>query len=343
MGHDAQYISMDILTQGLLGATLAQSVSRPNEARMAAAIGFLSGLLADADALIRSSDDPLLTLEYHRHFTHSIFFVPIGGLIAALLLWPFFRGRLGFGRLYLFALLGYSLSGFLDACTSYGTHLLWPLSDTRIAWSIISIIDPVFTLTLLAAAAYSLLKQRPRAAQIGLGLAGVYLLAGWVQLQRAETFAQELAERRGHSIERLVVKPTLGNLVLWRSIYQNADTFHVDAVRMGITSARVYGGGTADKFEPDAALPALSADSTLYRDIERFIVFSDGYVAIHPDRTDVLGDVRYSMKPTSLVPLWGIEMDFDRPQSNVRWVVFRELSQAGRAEFRSMLLNRGVD
>ena len=234
---------MDILTQGLLGAALAQSVAKPNEARLATAVGFLSGLLADADALIRSSHDPLLTLEYHRHFTHSIFFVPIGGLIAALLLWPFFRHRLRFGRLYVFALLGYSLSGFLDACTSYGTHLLWPLSDTRIAWSIISIVDPVFTLTLLAAAAYALLKRTPRAAQVGLGLAGVYLLVGWVQLQRAETFARELAEARGHSIERLVVKPTLGNLVLWRSIYQNADTFHIDAVRVGMASERVYAGG----------------------------------------------------------------------------------------------------
>ena len=331
---------MDILTQGLMGATLAQSASRPNETRMATAIGFLSGLLADADALIRSTDDPLLTLEYHRHFTHSIVFIPIGGLIAALLLWPFFRSRLGFGRIYLFSLLGYSLSGFLDACTSYGTHLFWPLSEARVAWSIISIIDPVFTLTLLAAIAYALLKRKPRAAQVGLGLAGVYLLIGSVQLQRAETFAQELAERRGHQIERLVVKPTLGNLVLWRSIYQNADTFHVDALRMGMTSERVYEGGTVDRFEPDTALPALSAESTLYRDIERFIAFSDGFVANHPDRSSVLGDVRYSMKPTSLIPLWGIEMDFDRPEKNVRWVVFRELSQAGRAEFRAMLLGR---
>ncbi len=331
---------MDILTQGLMGATFAQSASRPNETRVATAIGFLSGLLADADALIRSSDDPLLTLEYHRHFTHSIFFVPIGGLIAALLLWPFFRSRLGFGRIYLFSLLGYSLSGFLDACTSYGTHLLWPLSDTRIAWSVISIFDPAFTLTLLVAAAYVLLKRSPVAARIGLGLAGVYLLAGWVQLQRAETFARELAERRGHNIERLVVKPTLGNLVLWRSIYQNADTFHVDAVRMGLTSERAYAGGTVDRFETDTALPALPADSTLYRDIARFAAFSDGFIATHPDRSDVLGDVRYSMKPTSLIPLWGIEMDIDQPERHVRWVVFRELSQTGRAEFRAMLLGR---
>ena len=109
---------------------------------------------------------------------------------------------------------------------------------------------------------------------------------------------------------------------------------------MGVTSERVYAGGTVDKFRPEEAIPALPAGSTLYRDIGRFTAFSDGFVATHPNRANVLGDVRYSMKPTSLIPLWGIEMDIDRPERHVSWVVFRELSQAGRAEFWSMLLGR---
>ena len=54
---------MDPLTQGLVGAALAQSAAKPNETRIAAAVGAGAGLLADADVLIRSSTDPLLTLE----------------------------------------------------------------------------------------------------------------------------------------------------------------------------------------------------------------------------------------------------------------------------------------
>ena len=42
---------MDILTQGLLGATVAQSGSRKSETKIATIIGFLAGLLADADVL----------------------------------------------------------------------------------------------------------------------------------------------------------------------------------------------------------------------------------------------------------------------------------------------------
>ena len=106
---------MDLLTQGLLGATMAQSGAKQQETRLATGIGFFAGIVADLDILIQSSNDPLLNIEFHRHFTHSLLFVPLGALIAALLLWPFLRKRLPFARLYWFALLGYCLSDVLAA------------------------------------------------------------------------------------------------------------------------------------------------------------------------------------------------------------------------------------
>ena len=104
---------MDVVTQGILGATVAQSVSRKEHVRFATIIGLVSGVTADADALIRSSSDPLLALEYHRHFTHSIFFIPFGALVVFLLLYPFFRGRLSPRYLYLYCFFGYLLSGII--------------------------------------------------------------------------------------------------------------------------------------------------------------------------------------------------------------------------------------
>ena len=73
---------MDVITQGLLGGVVAQSVADRNEKKRATLIGVFSGLLADADILIRSSDDPLLNIEFHRHFTHSLFFVPFGAAVS---------------------------------------------------------------------------------------------------------------------------------------------------------------------------------------------------------------------------------------------------------------------
>ena len=45
---------MDIVTQGLIGATVAQAGARPNEVRLASIVGFCAPLLADADALIQT-------------------------------------------------------------------------------------------------------------------------------------------------------------------------------------------------------------------------------------------------------------------------------------------------
>ena len=94
---------MDLLTQGLIGSAMAQSASAREETRIAGIVGLLAGIAPDADTLIRSGSDPLLFLDFHRHFTHSILFVPAIGLAVALVLWPLLARRLPFNRLFLFA------------------------------------------------------------------------------------------------------------------------------------------------------------------------------------------------------------------------------------------------
>lgn len=332
---------MDLLTQGLLGAAMAQSGSQQKETRIATGIGFFSGLLADADILIQSSNDPLLNIEFHRHFTHSLFFVPFGALIAAMLLWPFIRKRLAFKRIYLFALLGYLFSGVLDAFTSYGTHLLWPLDESRIAFNMISVVDPIFTTILLFAVLYAFVKYTKIAARIGLMLAVLYLTFGWTQLQRAETVAQTLASDRGHVIEHLLVKPTLANLVLWRSIYEMDGRLYVDAIRVGLFSEpHVYEGESIEKFVVARDMAGLSETSVLAKDISRFTNFSAGLVAIQPGHPNVLVDVRYSNLPTTVAPLWAIEMDRDNPEEHAEYVLFRDASKETREKFLSLLFGR---
>lgn len=331
---------MDLVTQALLGATMAQVAARSEELRTATGVGLAAGLLADADVLIRSSADPLLNLEYHRHFTHALLFVPVGALIAALLAWPLVRQRLGFPRLYLFALLGYGFSGILDASTSYGTHLWWPFSEERVAWSIISIVDPLFSLILLGAVLVGLRLRAATPARVGVLLAAAYLGLGLYQRVHAEAAVLDTARQRGHAVERLVVKPTLGNLILWRSVYQSGEEFHVDALRLPPGSdTRLYTGGTLPRLVParDALAPS---DSRLSNDIRRFHAFSDGYLVRHPRLPDVLGDIRYAMLPNGLEPLWGIRVDPQRPEEHARYETFRRTSREDRQRFLSMLLGR---
>lgn len=330
---------MDLITQGLLGATMAQSGAKQKEIRIATGIGFFSGILADADILIQSANDPLLNVEFHRHFTHSIFFVPFGALIAACILWLFLRKRLSFTRIYLFALLGYCLSGVLDAFTSYGTHLLWPVSESRLAFNIISVIDPVFTIILLVGVVYAFKRYTITAARAGLLLATVYLSFGWFQHQRAVIIAEELANERSHAIEQLMVKPTLGNLVLWRSIYQTGDQFFVDAIRIGLLSEPiVYTGDSIKKFVLKRDMNGLPPASVLSTDISRFTAFSAGFVAIHPEQPNILIDVRYSNLPTTVSPLWAIEMDLSNPDQHAQYMLYRDSSKETREKFMSLLL-----
>lgn len=330
---------MDILTQSLLGATVAQSGARNRDIRLATLIGLVSGVIADADVLIRSSSDPLLSLEYHRHFTHSIFFIPFGAFIAFALLWPFLRSRLSAGYLYLYCLLGYLLSGFIDACTSYGTHLLWPLSEVRISWSIVSIVDPVFTGLLVIGLILGFRQRSVRFSRTVLLLAGAYLLLAAVQLQRAEDVAYRLAEQRGHQVERMVVKPTFANILLWRAVYLAGDSFYIDVIRAG-RETKVYRGASVKRFSLNESLPEVKEDSVLYRDIKRFEYFSDGFVIQFPGRPEILGDVRYSMNPVSAVPLWGIRMKPERTGEHVLFENYRTLPEEAKRQFVDMLLGR---
>jgi inner membrane protein len=107
---------VDPITQGVLGATASKAVAKPQEAIVASLLGFFAGMAADLDVLIRSSTDPLLALEYHRQFTHSLVFIPIGALICAVCFFYLFsRTKLSFTRSYLFCLAGYATHALLAA------------------------------------------------------------------------------------------------------------------------------------------------------------------------------------------------------------------------------------
>ena len=68
---------MDPLSQGTVGAVFAQSTSNKSNIFKVGLIGFLAGLAPDLDVFIGSSTDPILFLEFHRQFTHSLILFPL--------------------------------------------------------------------------------------------------------------------------------------------------------------------------------------------------------------------------------------------------------------------------
>jgi len=331
---------LDIVSHALIGAASAMLAARPRETRAAALAGAVAALVPDADAFIQRADEPLLYLEFHRHFTHALVFIPAGALIAAALLWPWLHRSLPAARLYTFCLLGIALAALLDACTSYGTHLLWPFSETRIAWNLISVFDPLFTVLIAIPVIFAVRSLRPRIALCSLLLATAYLSVGAVQHQRALWLAGQYAAERSLDAERVLVKPTFGNLVLWRGIVQTRKHIHVAGILPGVFGEhRVYAGERADRFNADD-YGRLSRDSRLRGDLDRFAFFADHLLSRSTADSQLIGDARYAMRPDSLKPIWSVRFDVDDPGTRVQLVTDREMGAGDRARFLAMLMGR---
>lgn len=330
---------MDPLTQAAVGAALPTATRHRKHVAVAALFGGVAGMAPDLDILIRSDADPLLFLQYHRQFTHSFVFIPIGAALCAGLLFLLFgrHWRLTFKTTWALCALGYATHALLDAATSYGTMLLWPFSDTRFAWSIISIIDPLFTVPIVVLVATAAVRRKPGAACLALLWAGIYLSLGYAQHMKAAEMASDIAASRGHDPDRLEVKPSFGNIVLWKSIYEADGRFYVDAVRARL-SPKIFVGTSVEKLDIARDLPWLDPVTQHGRDVARFTHFSDGFVALDPNVADRIIDVRYSFVPNQIAPLWSIQLDPDASlMQPVAYVVDRKEARRHAETLWSMI------
>ena len=329
---------MDPVSQAVVGAIFTQSVAPKEEMKVATIVGICGGVAADIDMLIRSDTDSLLLYEYHRHFSHSLLFIPLGALLVALALWgvtrlrflPWFKREDCFGnpidqpspppfkRLYIYSLIGYATHGILDAFTAYGTDLFWPFTNQRVAWDLISIIDPIFTFTVLTLVVFAAYRKSRRLVYSGLIFMGCYLAFSGIQHLRAESAIREFAKEKGHDIKRVRVMPTLGNIILWRVVYQYNGHYYACAVRTGPFSAsKIYPGDSAPSLKLEESFKELDKSTTLYKDLKRFEKFSAGFLIKSDD--DTIGDFRYSNPPDSAKPMWELGYDINNPDQHAQF------------------------
>ena len=312
---------VDPVTHVLLGASLGYVTFGRRLGRTAALAGGLAAFAPDADFFIRSAADPLLAIEHHRGFTHSLAFAPAGAAIVAglWLLRPSWRARRWF-TLWTGCLLAYLSHVLLDASTSYGTQLFWPFSRFRAGWDVISIIDPPFTLMLLIGLAWALAGQRMVPAVIALVGCASYLGLGVMQHARAAAAQQSLAAARSHTIERFEVMPTLANNIVWRALYLHNGRIFSDRIRVGWFSLAAVREGWSLPLvrKPDLSV-AESARNTR-GSFQRFAWFSDEWVARSPTDASVLADMRYSLSTEAFDPIWGIRFTAPAEPTEVIWV-----------------------
>ena len=311
---------MDTFTHGLLGAAASQAIFGKTLPRSAGLIGFVAGMAPDLDLFLGSGTDPLATILYHRQFTHSLMFIPVGALLVSLLcIWmrPFKGARLA---VYGAAFVGYGLHGLLDACTSYGTVLWWPVSYQRVAWDIIAIVDPLFSITLLVGVLWALIGKRPGPARIAVCCAAVYLGFGIWQWQRAAGVQDQLAAARGHVMEHRRAMPLPGSLVSWRAVYVAAGHIYVDGLYVPWWKSPLVKPGGATRLATFEHVPPTMAERDGTRRVfEVFAWFANGLIAPVDGMASTIGDMRYGADASSLMPLWGMQFDANQVNGPTRW------------------------
>lgn len=324
---------MDPISQGALGAAAALSIWGKDERispQVVAALGALSAMAPDLDVLIRSSEDSLLAIKFHRHFTHSLAFSPVGATVA-LLPWLFLKSIRSFWRLaWWISFVGYLTHAPLDCATTYGTQFFWPISSYRVSLSWVSVVDPVFTLPLLAFIALSLRRRTPTWSRVGLSLGIAYIGLGALQKHRVLAWQEQLIEARGHQASRRAVYNTFMNQVTWRSLYESGGQIYVDQIRVPYvgTTCLTPGG----RLSPAAPLPQ-QAGPNVQRGYSLMKWFSSEWIAYTDDRPGLLADVRYSLKPFGTDAFWGVHLDLARDEAE--WVNTR----AERAIHASMIVD----
>ena len=149
---------MDPITHGIAGALLGKAYFSKPHARVAIFAAALGAVFPDIDVFYEAyaeivHHDPLAIVRYHRAITHSFFALPFFALLLALLTrWTARRLSIASPSVVLLTLVygvGIASHIVLDGMTSFGTRMWYPISQRRVAWDWVFIIDFVFTSIIL--------------------------------------------------------------------------------------------------------------------------------------------------------------------------------------------------
>lgn len=218
---------MDSITQAALGAAVGGAVLGRRLGRKAVLIGAVLGTLPDLDVVI-DYGDAVANVTEHRGFSHSLFVLAGLATALALLSARFAPVRdISLGRWWAFFALCLLTHPLLDALTTYGTQLWWPLDVPPVAYPIVFIIDPLYTLPLLAGIGVALVTGNGRRGPAwGLALASVYLMLAFGAKQLVEHRIEPILADRGLAEAPRLVQPTPFNTLLWRVTVVSDDEHH---------------------------------------------------------------------------------------------------------------------
>ncbi|TEW53886.1 metal-dependent hydrolase [Psychromonas sp. RZ22] len=218
---------MDSLTQITLGASIAGAVAIKPFGRKVLLTGAILGTLPDLDVLL-SYSTAIDNFTYHRGFSHSLFVLSaLSILLYYFILWLKPQLSMHKKTLFLVIFLPLVTHPLLDAFTSYGTQLWWPIAVQPTSWSSIFIIDPLYTLPLLIAVialwCHQTSKKWQKVNRLMLLISCLYLAIGQAQVMYLKgKVAQDTLAKNS----QVFLSPTPFNTFIWRIISYQDDLYY---------------------------------------------------------------------------------------------------------------------
>jgi|AMFO01.1.fsa_nt_gi Predicted membrane-bound metal-dependent hydrolases len=320
---------MDPLTHAVSGIALARAVPRHRLEGKYVLLVMVVAMAPDIDYALRLVSDTVY-LQYHRGITHSILLLPLWVWLLVSLM-PTLRLR----RPILPWLMAMALAMHigLDLLTSFGTMIYAPLSNARVTWDLVFIIDPLFTAALAAPILLSLLWRRRarRLAWMGLLLMFAYVSWATVLHQRAlqlvwqaqptaiEAFAlpQPFSPCRWQLIASFPDHYERALVDLWPGFRGSALFFPRSFVRRVAGDARPPGSLQWKRFVAMRAVPGVRSlpGSRFYLWFARFPVLLEQ----SPEKW-VFGDLRFG---AGSIPNPPFRLEIDRVPKPAAWLVWR--------------------
>ena len=230
---------MDSLTQAALGAAVGEVVLGQASRGKGAILGAIIGTIPDLDILVTPFFNELQKISVHRGYSHSIIFCLLGAFLIAYILGRVkWTASIPFRKRWYVAFLTLITHVLLDTFTSYGTQLFLPFTDWRVSLDSISIIDPLYTLPLVAGVGLTIfLSKQGRSNSrlpnsIGIMISSLYLIFTLGNKQHIERVFGEQLEKQDVPYFRLLTIPVkVGNMV-WYGVAKDKTYLHIGRYSM---------------------------------------------------------------------------------------------------------------
>jgi len=284
---------MDSLSQLALGSAIGVAVmGRRTSVWKAALWGGVCGTLPDLDALV-DFGDAVRNMTYHRAESHALFWLTLVSLPIAWLVARLHRETALMKRWWLAVWLVLITHPLLDTFTIYGTQLLLPFSDYPFGIGSMFIIDPLYTLPLLAGLLVALMARHGglRWNVMGLALSTLYL--GWSLAAQQYVYgvARGSLARSNAPADKMLVTPTAFNTILWRIVVMRGDKYEEGFYSLFDRERSVR----FDAFPNDVALYQQLRNEGA---VARMAWFTKGFFAMHErEGKAILTDLRMGQEP----------------------------------------------